>query len=623
VNLIRRPIVANHVKPLLGLLSLSLASISSAQTASYHDHNIFHGAGSAYVNTSPEAQNVGAGGTLRAQLIWNVMPGQAKGGDLDIHTKAPNGQGPYSVTQFDPLGAIAPDSSLRNPPFGSPNTSPTGNQQVNWVNRQVVFANGNSVATLDTDNRDGVPNSPSGSLVENIYYGGTAAAPGYIPSGKYQFAVHNFNYTALSDPRTDYALWITTNGKVGVRSEGHFRGTGQEPGKPGLPVWVGQLQSQGQSSQIYEIEIVNPGVEPHHAGIEVVDQKQRYRNDWFAYQRALEARRKYLAELAHQSADDTATTRAANIPSCPPAPMMCDLASLYRNQSIENFVRSTSPRFIQDSFSPPPAPSPERYAVKVTWVDHNTNWLGYAYIEGTREETLYLKDRASAERVAKSEAEKWGIINEQQQYENDHALAYGAIKVVSYAGDQAIQIDNKYQVVTRSLGVVQTVGGLAQIGGGTVVAGGSCAQTIGAGCIVGGTIFVSGVDDVQSGFRQLWTGEEISTFKSEALQLAGVDEENADMASAVFSSVASLGTTSFIASSKGAQFVANNPLWLNQGNYWRLGWGYNPSIKEANLRVSIGAHPSYANELPFFLQPINSYIKGTEGAGHFHFPNWK
>ena len=446
-----------------GLTFLASSISSFGQTASYHDHNIFHGAGSAYVNTSPEAQNVGAGGTLRAQLIWNIMPGQVKGGDLDLHTKAPDGQGSYTVTQFDPLGAVAADASLRNPPFGSPNTSPTGNQQVNWVNRQVLFANGNSVATLDTDNRSGVPNSPSGSLVENVYYGGTSSAPGYIPSGKYQFAVHNFNYTGLTDPKTDYALWITTNGKVGVRSEGHFRGTGQEPGKPGLPVWVGQLQNQGQSSQVYEVEIVNPGVEPHHAGIQVVDQKQKYRNDWFAYQRAQEARRKYLAELAHQQVDDAAATRAASMYSCPPAPMMCDLTSLYKNPSIENLVNNTPRKIFHDNFGPPPAP--ERYAVKIKWADYNTNWLGYAYIEGTREETLYFNDKATAEKVAKGEAEKWGIIDTQQQYEKDHALAYGTIKGVSVAAPLLVDIaSGRYQKET-AIGAVQ---GLYDVGYDTV-----------------------------------------------------------------------------------------------------------------------------------------------------------
>ncbi|MEI2812386.1 MAG: hypothetical protein V9E91_00805 [Burkholderiaceae bacterium] len=45
-----------------------------------------------------------------------------------------------------------------------------------------------------TDNRTGIANSPSGSLVENVYYDGTtAASPNNIPSGTYQFAVHNYN----------------------------------------------------------------------------------------------------------------------------------------------------------------------------------------------------------------------------------------------------------------------------------------------------------------------------------------------------------------------------------------------------------------------------------------------
>jgi len=304
----------------LGLTFLLSSVVSFAQTASYHDHNIFHGAGTAFVNTSPQAQAVGDGGVLRAQLIWQVTPGQTKGADLDIHAKLPNGKGAYTVTQFDPVGVL-PGTPQKTPPFGNPNTASDGNQQVNWVNRQVVFANGNSVASLDQDNRTGVANSPSGALVENIYIkGATAANPNNIPSGVYQFAVHNYNQTKLANPEAAYALWITTNGKVGVRSEGHYRGTGQEPGSPGLPVYVGTLSSEGQSSRIYEIDIVNPDHDPHASGVTVVDAKRRYLDARLAVIRR-------QAELLHQQkAERTASQNEARIDwgGCKP-PAVCPI----------------------------------------------------------------------------------------------------------------------------------------------------------------------------------------------------------------------------------------------------------------------------------------------------------
>ena len=307
-------------------LTLWASSISSfGQTASYHDHNIFHGAGTAFVNTSPAAQAVGDGGVLRAQLIWNVMPGQVKGADLDLHAKLPSGNGAYTVTAFDPVGVL-PGTPQKTPPFGNPNTASDGNQQVNWVNRQVVFAGGRSVASLDQDNRTGIANSPSGSLVENIYIkGATAASPNNIPSGTYQFAVHNYNQTHLANPQTDYALWITTNGKVGVRSEGHYRGTGQDPANPGLPVYTGSLQNEGQSSNVYEVEIVNPDHDPHAAGVNVIDAKRRYLKDWQAEQALIAARKRAQAELYHQALlEKSRQVPVLDFQACPP-PKVCQL----------------------------------------------------------------------------------------------------------------------------------------------------------------------------------------------------------------------------------------------------------------------------------------------------------
>ena len=314
-------------------LTFSLASVVSfAQTASVHDHNIFHGAGTAFVNTSPQAQAVGDGGVLRAQLIWQVTPGQTKGADLDIHAKLPNGAGPYTVTQFDPVGAL-PGTPQKTPPFGNPNTASDGNQQVNWVNRQVVFSNGQAVASLDQDNRTGVANAPTGKLVENIYLQGTTN-PNYIPSGVYQFAVHNYNQTKLADPTASYAVWITTNGRVGARSTTHST-LYENTANPTQPAFYGTLTAEGQSSEIYGIEIITPaGETPHAPGITVVDAKRKYLNAWHAEQsRLAEIRRQ--AALYHQAmAERSPSQDASRIDwgGCPP-PMVCQPSFLNANST--------------------------------------------------------------------------------------------------------------------------------------------------------------------------------------------------------------------------------------------------------------------------------------------------
>lgn len=345
---------------LTGLLFCIPFVTSHAQEASYHDHNIYHGAGDAYVNTSAQAQQVGEGGVLRAQLIWNVTPNQTVGADLDLHAKLPDGNGQYLVTQFDPVGAL-PYTPQKNPPFGNPNTSATGNQQVNWVNRQVAFNPSQnpqtlgqplSIASLDQDNRTGAPNSPAGALVENIYIKGTSpASPDNIPSGTYQFAVHNYNQTKLSDPQADYALWITTNGKVGIRSDGHYTGTGQ------APVYTGHLQNEGDSSRIYSIDIVNPGHDPHAAGVYVIDGKRAYVNAWKAEQARIAEYRRQQALLAQPQIE---RSRAAQMVeridwgNCRP-PKICQ-TSLYPtsktleyvidpNRAREKLVQSIAPAY--------------------------------------------------------------------------------------------------------------------------------------------------------------------------------------------------------------------------------------------------------------------------------------
>ncbi|MDO8330976.1 MAG: hypothetical protein Q7T36_10960 [Fluviicoccus sp.] len=241
------------MKACFKVAALLLGGLSAAQGyagASVHDHNIFHGAGAGYADTQQFALPVGQSGALRAQLIWK------NGGDLDIHAKPPGGAGPYVVTQFE----LGPQ---KNPPFGSGNGT-DNNSHVYWTNRQVQFQNYTATATLDADNRYGVANGPNGERVENMHFDGN------LPSGIYRFAVHNYNYQKLVDPSADYVVQFTSNGKVGIRDVPLAATTSP------MPIVLGSLQSEGQSSPIYTVEIVNPGHDPHAQGVKVVDRKQAY-----------------------------------------------------------------------------------------------------------------------------------------------------------------------------------------------------------------------------------------------------------------------------------------------------------------------------------------------------------
>lgn len=417
------------------LIPLTLAGISInlySQTASYHDHNIYHGAGTAYINTSPQAQNVGSGGVLRAQLIWQVSPGQSIGADLDLHAKLPGSSGPYTVTYFDPVGAL-PGTPQKTPPFGNPNTSPDGNQQVNWVNRTVVFSNGQSIAALDQDNRTGIPNTPSGALVENIYIGGANPAyPNNVPSGTYQFAVHNYNQTHLADPQAAYEVRITTNGMVGVRSEGHYLGTGNDPSFPGIPVYSGSLTSEGQSSPIYSVDIVNPGHDPHAPGITVVDRKKIYVAAYRAELARLAEQRRQQAMLYHQQIDSYkqgqqfCTNGYASVPCSTPGAVAFDATKHARP-----------------------------YEQKITITNYKDEWNLFGTLRVIDNEyTVIAKSRDEARRLLSLEAEK----------HREASIASGNAIYRGEATFSAVDVASNFPVLGQGLSLGSAISGISTSG---------------------------------------------------------------------------------------------------------------------------------------------------------------
>jgi RHS repeat-associated protein len=67
-----------------------------------------------------------------------------------------------------------------------------------------------------------------------------------------------------------------------------------------------------------------------------------------------------------------------------------------------------------------------------------------------------------------------------------------------------------------------------------------------------------------------------------------------------------------------AKIIVKNEGWLNKGNWWRLGKGFNPHTQSTNIRLAWGAHPKYVGQVSKTLQPVNKWIRSL-GDGHYHF----
>ncbi len=83
---------------------------------------------------------------------------------------------------------------------------------------------------------------------------------------------------------------------------------------------------------------------------------------------------------------------------------------------------------------------------------------------------------------------------------------------------------------TRLWGGVKLIGGALETTGGVIIGVGT--SWTGVGAVAGGGIAVHGADTTQAGFRQLWSGEEVRTFTSQAVSgtahhAFGVDSEKA------------------------------------------------------------------------------------------------
>ena len=108
-------------------------------------------------------------------------------------------------------------------------------------------------------------------------------------------------------------------------------------------------------------------------------------------------------------------------------------------------------------------------------------------------------------------------------------------------------------VGTSIFGGLRMVGGAIEATVGFTFAGVTSESIVGA--VAGGAVGLHGVDSMQTGFRQMISGQQVDSFTSQGLQAAGVPETYANLTDAGISIVGTAGTSFFGATSASGPLV--------------------------------------------------------------------
>jgi RHS repeat-associated protein len=189
---------------------------------------------------------------------------------------------------------------------------------------------------------------------------------------------------------------------------------------------------------------------------------------------------------------------------------------------------------------------------------------------------------------------------------------------------------------TRILGGVKMVGGLIEMGVGAT--GGAATSWTGVGALAGGATVLHGADVTSSGFMQLWTGKETSTFTQQAiskgLQAAGVSKPKADNAAELsdvgLSMILTVGTSAATRDATAIQLkipklkIPNvRPLTPKVGE--KIGLGLNEHLDEFTKAIGAKSYREFTSG-GFKPKEILAAIENTSNKIHFNlqdFTRWK
>jgi len=169
---------------------------------------------------------------------------------------------------------------------------------------------------------------------------------------------------------------------------------------------------------------------------------------------------------------------------------------------------------------------------------------------------------------------------------------------------------------TQTFGVLRAVGGVFEAAAGIGL--GAATSWTGVGAVAGGVVAAHGLDQIQAGLRQAWTGEQTDSLTSSGLQAVGISRTGANLADTGISFVGSLGAGMATATIRASQIAAESPqlaqgmsTWqllrihntgsraLNAADYWGLGGDFTSAL-EKGVKMQSGAYPlttAFAQEM--------------------------
>ena len=170
------------------------------------------------------------------------------------------------------------------------------------------------------------------------------------------------------------------------------------------------------------------------------------------------------------------------------------------------------------------------------------------------------------------------------------------------------------QMTTRTLGFIKGVGGVVEAGIGAV--GGVATSWTGAGGVVGGLAVVHGSDVAASGFTQMITGNETSSFTSQGLQAAGMSKDNAELVDGGIGIILSAGAGSVYKASVSTSKISAGMGYATFNSFKQAkgsagpGKAWHHIVEQTSGNVSkFGAYK---------IHNTNNLIKLPYGAGSIH-----